>query len=291
MDVIIEAPFNLGVEEHAPGIQPGVRFLPDAMRNQNLASRLGITEIVRLEAPDYVSTIDPETGVRNANEVAAYCKKLSLEINKQTAHGKHPLVIGGDCSILPGIMLGLKKHGKYGLFFMDGHTDFITINESSTKAVAGMDLAIAAGLGPDLLTNIDGEKPYIIEQNIYCYGNREYDAVYEAPVINSEVNYYHLNKIRQTGIDIITSSFLKMSEKLNGFWIHFDVDVLDDNIMPCVDSRTPGGLSYDELEQTLIPLLVDEKFAGMSITILDPTLDKDGIYTRAFADRVVKIIA
>jgi len=33
---------------------------------------------------------------------------------------------------------------------------------------------------------------------------------------------------------------------LDGFWLHLDVDVLNDDIMPAVDSREKGGLFYDE---------------------------------------------
>jgi hypothetical protein len=36
-------------------------------------------------------------------------------------------------------------------------------------------------------------------------------------------------------------------EGLDGFFIHLDADCLDDEIMPAVDYRIPGGLSWDEL--------------------------------------------
>ena len=34
---------------------------------------------------------------------------------------------------------------------------------------------------------------------------------------------------------------------LDGFWVHLDADVLDDAIMPAVDYRMPDGLRFDEL--------------------------------------------
>ena len=34
--------------------------------------------------------------------------------------------------------------------------------------------------------------------------------------------------------------------EVRGFWVHLDVDVLDDAIMPAVDYRQEGGLSWDE---------------------------------------------
>jgi arginase len=42
-------------------------------------------------------------------------------------------------------------------------------------------------------------------------------------------------------------AYLERKDGPAGFWIHFDVDVLDDAIMPAVDDRIPDGLSWDEL--------------------------------------------
>ena len=79
-------------------------------------------------------------------------------------------------------------------------------------------------------------------------------------------------------------------QNLDGFFIHFDVDALDDRVMPAVDSRTEDGLSYDELAEILTPLLSSGKAVGMEITILDPDLDQDGKYTKEFSGRIVKLI-
>ena len=42
---------------------------------------------------------------------------------------------------------------------------------------------------------------------------------------------------------------------LEGFWIHLDVDVLDDELMPAVDYRMKGGLTFVELGELLKVLL------------------------------------
>jgi arginase len=73
---------------------------------------------------------------------------------------------------------------------------------------------------------------------------------------------------------------------LDGYWIHIDVDVLDDRLMPAVDSRQDGGLNYDEFKQILRNLVHHQKAAGLEITILDPDLDEDGKYGRAFVENL-----
>ena len=67
-----------------------------------------------------------------------------------------------------------------------------------------------------------------------------------------------------------------LKDELSGFWIHLDADVLNDSIMPAVDYRLPGGLTFSELSDLLRLLLKSKKAVGISITIFNPTLDKDG---------------
>jgi arginase len=59
--------------------------------------------------------------------------------------------------------------------------------------------------------------------------------------------------------------------------------------MPCVDSRTADGLWYDELKKMLGPLIQSPHLTGMEITILDPTLDKDGKYVKQFVKEMAEL--
>ena len=78
--------------------------------------------------------------------------------------------------------------------------------------------------------------------------------------------------------------------ELDGFFIHLDVDVLNDDIMPAVDSREKDGLNYPEFNTLLSKLLSSSKAVGIEITILDPKLDKGGKYTTEFVSNFVKVI-
>ena len=49
---------------------------------------------------------------------------LAERIGELLDAGERPLVLGGDCSILLGAMLALRRRGRYGLAFVDGHLDF-----------------------------------------------------------------------------------------------------------------------------------------------------------------------
>lgn len=63
---------------------------------------------------------------------------------------------------------------------------------------------------------------------------------------------------------------------VDGFWVHLDADVLDDAVMPAVDSRQPGGLGQAELIEALRVLLRCGLAVGMEVTIFDPDGDPTG---------------
>ena len=191
------------------------------------------------------------SGIRNADAIADYSKQLATAIVGVIDQNKIPLVIGGDCSVMIGAGVALKQKGSFGLFHLDGHTDYMWPEFSQTAGAAGMGLALVAGIGHQKLPILEDLKPYFNEENIFCVGNREYDEEYTALSLNSNMRYIDLAGIRREGIENITNDFLQMvnEKRLDGFWIHFDVDVLNDEVMPCVDSRTEDGLWYVRIKR------------------------------------------
>ena len=61
--------------------------------------------------------------------------------------------------------------------------------------------------------------------------------------------------------------------KVDGFWIHFDTDVINDELNPAVDYRLPGGLSFEQCQTILKNLIQKYPTVGMSVTIFNPNLD------------------
>lgn len=289
---ILEFPTNLGLKKKKEETEPGVRYLPDWLNKHGFHKSINPLLTRRLDPPVYSMDLDTESNVRNANKIIAYAIEQSKITNESLKSDAFLLILGGDCSVLIGSSLALKQNGNYGLFFLDGHTDYIGPRQSQTGGAAGMDLAIATGFGHDKLTNIINQKPYLLEENVYCVGNREYDEEYVRPILESKIGYYDLKNLRANGISKTTRKFLDLMEinQLDGFFIHLDVDVLNDDIMPAVDSRARDGLSYQELRDILIPLLSNKMSIGLEITILDPNLDPTGLYTIEFVKNITEIV-
>jgi len=285
---IVEFPSNLGLKEPQPGKEPGVKKLPDWLWKHNLHKAINPKDTIRVDSPKYSNLRDAETHILNTNSIVDYAREQAYLINNLLTQNKFPFILGGDCSILLGPAIALKQKGNYGLFYLDGHTDFMDVSLSETGGVGGMAASIVNGNGPEKLTNILDLSPYIKQENLWCVGNREYDDEYENQIRNSDATYISLKQLREKGIANCVESFLSAvkSKNLDGFWLHIDVDVLNDEIMPCVDSRTPDGLSYNEFNELTAYLFQSEKLSGLEITILDPDLDQTGQYTKDFVNNI-----
>jgi arginase len=130
----------------------------------------------RVPAPAYRDERDPPTGYRNGQGIHDYTVALADRITQALNQGNYPLVLGGDCSILLGAMLALKRKGPtgtYGLMFVDGHNDYcppLHPEQFPAFAAAGLDLALVAGHGPEALTNSEGAGPYVREEHVALLG-------------------------------------------------------------------------------------------------------------------------
>lgn len=289
---LVEAPSNLGLKEPAPGIAPAVDRLPAWLKHWGFYDLVAPQRIYTVMPPPYSMQLDP-VGVRNAEAIGRYSQQLAACITPIVMQSGFALVVGGDCSILLGIALGLKVAGTYGLFFLDGHTDYAEPGRSDTGGAAGMDLALVTGGGPDKLTNLDGRRPYIAPRHAWSVGDRDADAADVAALQAATVQYVDLATLRRQGLAACAAAFLAdiAAQGLDGFWIHFDVDVLAHELMPAVDSPQPGGLTYEELATLLIPLLQSGHAVGLDITILDASLDPTGDITRRFVAGLAPIMA
>ena len=286
---IIDAPSILGLRP------TGVEDLPEALKAAGLMSELSAEYGGRVSPLSYSSERDKSTLLLNPDSIRAFSLQLAEAVAFVLHKKRFPLVLGGDCSILIGNLLALRRLGRYGLFFIDGHADFYQPEASPTGEVADMDLAIVSGRGPSVLTNIEGLKPLVLDQDIIVFGYRdaEQSASYGSQVVHdTNMHVFDLPNVRKIGT--ITAAVLQavvmlVNDELDGFWIHLDADVLDDSIMPAVDYRLGGGgLSFSELSELLKSLVASDHAVGMDITIFNPRLDLDGSIARRFVSSLVQ---
>lgn len=275
---IIAAPSILGLKP------TGVEKLPESLIKAGLVEKINSVQDI-IEVPTlndrYDDRRDKKTNCLNPETIREFSLTLMNALAEQINGKNFPLVLGGDCSILIGIMAGLKLKGNFGLIFLDAHADFYLPAQSTTGELADMDLAIVTGRGPTILTDINHCRPYVEDKNVIQVGQRDAEEAKQygsQDIKESNIGLFDLERIRTEGLRKITHDIITQIEKLDldGFWIHFDTDVISDDENPAVDYRLPGGLTFKETTLLLNQLILTGNIIGMGVTIFNPTLDKDG---------------
>ncbi len=283
--VVINAPSILGLRPS------GVEEMPAALEKAGIASALNASGVRSVAGGAYSPKRDEATQLLNPGELSAFSARLADAVGGALGNKQFPLVIGGDCSIIIGAMLALRRKGRYGLFFADAHADFYQPSASPTGEAADMDLALVSGRGPEVITNLEGRKPLVQDKDIVLFGQRDRQETIDygsQQVQDTAAEVYELGDIEERGVRNAAHDALRhlLRQPLDGCWVHVDVDVLDDAVMPAVDYHLPGGLSFEELAAVLKIWLSSGDIVGMSVSIFNPKLDPTG----ELADKLVKLL-
>jgi len=286
---VLQAPSTLGLESD------GVDELAERLIELGLARDIGARIAARLSVPPKQSAPDPETGVLNAQAIAAWSPRLADAVGAVFDAGEFPVVLGGDCTIVLGSMLACRRRGRYGLLFIDGNADFFQPDAEPHGEGASMDLAFVTGHGPKLLTDLEGRAPIVRPEDTVAFAYRDHDdqKEYGSQPLPSDLKAIDLPAVRERGIEAAARDAVAHLTRagLDGFFIHVDADCLDDAVMPAVDFRLPGGLSPEELRHTLEIALASGKAVGLEVAIYNPRLDRDGRAGRALADVLIEALS
>lgn len=286
---IVDAPSVLGLTPS------GVDGLPAALRAHGIRERLAARDAAALRPPPYVADRPAGSGTVNEAAIARFSVTLADAVGDVLAAGELPLVLGGDCSILLGSALALRRRGRFGLLFLDGHADFYQPEANPNGEAASMELAFATGRGPARLANLEGIGPLLRDEDVVVFGVRDQDQQreYGSQPLPVAMRAFDLAEIRRLGIAAAADAAVAHVTRadLDGVFVHIDADVLDDAIMPAVDYRLPGGLTAAELTEVLRATAASGRLSGVEVTIYNPALDADGEAGRILTDTLVAGLA
>jgi arginase len=294
--VLLGAPSAIGIRPYDQGGARRLDLAPNALRNEDIARRLGARDLGDVRPPGrYLDLERPEDRIRNQVDVAAYSEELAERIATHSGAGEFVLLLGGDCSILLGALLGLRRaRGEpLGLIYIDAHADFATLAESPSHSACSMNLALATGRADGPLARLAGAAPLLGGKQVVHIGRRDHDQPaygWEA-LAPSGILDLSGTRIESEGIAGTAEAALdRVAGFAAGFWTTFDVDVLDPTLMPAVDSPIPGGLDFDQAAELLVRLLRHPRALGLQVTIYDPNLDPHRSAAARLADLLVRAL-
>jgi arginase len=267
----------------------------EALRNAGIVAALRqFSEVVdfgdinvALPAPD---RSDPK--LLNPNQVEVLCRALAGKVKAIIAAGCLPFVVGGDCSLLMGIVEGLRSLAlRIGMVYMDAHGDFNTPETTPSGIIGGMDVAIAAGRGPKKLAAMFGHSPLLPEENIVLYGTRDLDPLEAKALAESKVRVYSREKIKAQGAEKTAEEILRyLQSRCDYVYLHVDLDVLDESVFSAQALPVPDGLSKEEFQSVLNVLVKSGKLCGLALMSFDAAKDIDGSQAKRIVELVIEAL-
>lgn len=281
----------LGAPLDSSGAGRGEERAPNALRVAGLPEVVGATDAGNVAPPLRDPVRDPETRVIAFADLCASSRALREAVAATLERGERPLVLGGDCTVLLGSVAGVRAAvGRVGLWFVDGHADYLDGESSPTGEAADMELAILTGDGPPGLADLAGEAPLVDPADVVILGHRPASLSAEVAL---ELRRVPAATRRMTADEIAADSgraaagWERELAERGPVWLHVDLDALDEAALPAVTYPQPHGLDWNGFEALMRPFLASSALVGVSVADFNPDLDPNG----AYAQRIVEAFA
>jgi len=278
----------VGVPVDSVGRSGGTENAPAALRELGLLEALGGDDAGDLEARIRGEERDPATGIVASADVLATTATVRDGVAEIVGAGRRPFLVGGCCSEVPGALAGARDAlGRVGLAYLDGHMDLYDGDTSPTGEAADMPISVALGLGPAAWVEAAGGASLAVEDTALV-GHRD----------QGESRTYGMTQPEELGAGLISLSVDELRAEgpaavgarvadafaSKPMWLHFDVDVLDEEVFPATDYLMPGGMSWEELVPALAPLASSPSLVGFSLGCYNPDKDPDRACGRALVE-------
>jgi arginase len=255
-------------DERGEGLGAG----PDALLAAGLLEQLRAAGI-DLAGP-HEAHLDP--ALREEGRTALNIGRLGADTARLVAaarrNGDGVFVLAGDDTAAIGVVSGLEQAAgaatAIGVVWVDAHGDFNTPETSFSGILAGMPVAILAGLAGPLWRNAAGLATPLATGNIILAGVRELDEKEEELIRSTDAQVVPATELCDG--DTFAQAIDQLIRRCALLYLHVDLDVLDPRFVPSASTPSANGLSIKELVATMATVLQTEQVAAVTISSLNP---------------------
>jgi formiminoglutamase len=266
---LLGAPLSKTSISHSAAFQlpAAIRSAFQSLTPYNLNHRLDLSE--RLRVVDLGDVQMHLTNLAHCHEAI----EAAVESYWRT-HQAPLLMLGGDHSTTGCAVLGLARATgrRIGIVHFDAHHDVRNLEDGGRHNGTPFRTILESGL-------VKGE--HIVQIGLRDYVNAK--AYHEYALAHS-VTVVTARQVRRRGLAaVVEEAWHTVSQGTDLVYVSFDMDVMDQSVVPGVPAPSPGGLQVWEATEALEWLGARTNVAMMDIVCADPTQDVRDLTTRLAA--------
>jgi arginase len=276
----------IGVPTAAGAHHAGQDHAPAALRKAGLVDRLtaaGVSVADGGDLPGASFAVDREhPDARNVPAVVRVAREVADAVTGIVRDGGKPLVVGGDCTITPGVVAGVKRvYPGVGLAYVDGDVDMGSSGDS-TGILDATGIAHMLGLGATELGALDGPPPLLPASRLALIGAdpRESTPGQQQYIADAGISVTYaadFNADPEGAARRALAALAGPDGRRDPVVVHFDIDVVDSGDLPLGNFPHYGsGVLFDQAIRAVRVLLADPGCAALVLTEVNPTYDPDG---------------
>ena len=231
----------------------------------------------------------------NVAAVVAGIRAVAVKVAAAAAGGHLPLVLGGDCTVELGTVIGMRGHlPSLRLVYLDAHPDLNTPESVLDGALDWMGVAHLLAIPGALpeLTALGQRHALLDAGELVLLGTSERMTEHERRVIAER----RIAVVPEDRVAADPEAAGKETLALvdgHRYLVHLDVDVIDFAELPLAENTDRNvGLAFEDVMRTLDVLLADDAFAALTISELNPHHGApDGSTVQRFASRLTASLA
>ncbi|MGH2535032.1 MAG: arginase family protein [Thermomicrobiales bacterium] len=181
-------------------------------------------------------------------------------------------VLAGDDTASIGVAAGLElAHGvdaRIGVVWLDAHGDFNTPETSYSGILAGMPVAILAGLAAPRWRAAAGLSTPIPPSRMLIAGVRELDDQESTLLKVHRVSVVTTDQIRDG--TALAEAVSRLADQSDALCLHVDLDVLDPHLVPSASTPSQHGLEIPQAAAAMATVLATGKVAVLCLAGLNP---------------------